>query len=144
MTNKEIKAIHKKWEPLMNTHGLSGDSSVQNVWDNIRFPKMMGSEPKEHVLKRKRFQTMRDTLGDDTFFDIISEKEYDDFLNEKFLPPARTIAQDLVSVKPLSAPSLDIMYMDYTYESIDESLALEKQELRLKKIEEIIHIKKED
>ena len=110
MTKKEIEATHKKWEALSNNTGLSsGDTSVQ-------FPIMMGSEPREHVKKRIRYDKMRTLFGDDEFFKIVDKKTYEDFLNEEFLS-SRTIGLDLVAVQPISGPSPGLLYMDFKYNS---------------------------
>ena len=117
------------------------NTNTTNICDNIKFPTAIGRETKEHKKKRERYQKMKEILGDKDFYKIISEKEYKDFIEEKYLDLGGTIAQDLISVKPLSAPSLDLMYMDVIYENENDKqtrLALEKQKLRLKKLEEIL------
>jgi len=124
----------KKWEELSGT-------ILNNPFEDIFFPKIIGSEPKSHRKKRERFEKMKTLLGDE-FFNIVDKKEYEDFINEEFLPSATTIAKDLVSVQPLSAPTGVSFYMDYFYdeseEEINKRLMKEKQELRKKKIKEIL------
>jgi len=140
MDNEEIKKIQKKWEVALNFPSELSDETIDKSFDNIGFPKILGSEPKSHRKKRERFEKMKTLLGDD-FFNVVDKKEYEDFINEEFLPSATTIARDLVSVQPMSAPSGEIFYMDFKYESEYEKnkrLMREKQELRMKKMKEIL------
>ena len=113
--NMNNKKIQKKWDVILNSSG---------------FPKIIGSEPGWHRKQRERYHKLKEILGDDDFFDIISEKEYEDFINEKFLPPARTLAEDLVSVQPLSLPSNNLMYMEFVYgKTIEEKRLVKLKEL---------------
>jgi hypothetical protein len=115
MNEKDIKTIldtQKKWE----ASGLLDNSiNSASTW-NISFPKMRGSEPREHVKKRKRYEKMKRLFGDNEFFKIVDKKTYEDFINEEFLPSARTIAQDLVSVQPMNPPTNSLISnIDYKY-----------------------------
>ena len=101
--------IRKKWEAA----GLLDTSNSSATWD-IGFPKIIGTEPKEHVEKRIRYDKMKRLFGDDEFFKIVDKKTYEDFINEEFFK-AKSIAHDLVAVKPLSAPSNPLFYIDYKY-----------------------------
>jgi len=78
-------------------------------------------ETKERKIKRKRFKIMRELMSDDEFFSLIDRDEYDDIMTIKGCIQAKTLAMDLVSVKPMSAPSkffTDIVYLDVKYTDI--------------------------
>ena len=109
--------IRKKWETAGLLEGLSNTSN--SPAGNIVFSKIIGTEPKEHVEKRIRYDKMRRLFGDDEFFKIVDKKTYEDFINEDFINEEffkpKTIAHDLVAVKPLSAPSNSLFYIDYKY-----------------------------
>ena len=121
MNEKDIKTIldtQKKWE----ASGLLDNSNSASTWNTL-FPKILGSEPREHVKKRKRYEKMKRLFGDNEFFKIVDKKTYEDFINEEFLPSARTIAQDLVSVQPMKSPNSTnslLYYIDYKYDDDSE------------------------
>jgi hypothetical protein len=131
MNEKDIKTIldtQKKWEASGLLDNSINSASTWNIsfpkinsinsasnW-NISFPKILGSEPREHVKKRKRYEKMKRLFGDNEFFKIVDKKTYEDFINEEFLPSARTIAQDLVSVQPMNPPTNSLISnIDYKY-----------------------------
>jgi len=110
--------IRKKWEKsgLLNGLNLNGlNSNTASTWNTIQFPKIIGTEPAWHKKKKDRYKKLKNILGDDEFFKIVDKKKYKDFLEEKFLPPTTTIMNDLVAVQPLSAPNLQLCYMDFKY-----------------------------
>ena len=129
MNEKDKKKIQEKWEVALNLPiELSGISN--NIQTEFELPIMIGSEPEWHRKKKNRFNKMKKLLGD-KFFDIVDREEYESFMNEKFLI-SNPIANDLVSVQPLSAPSSELIFMDYTYNSINDS--------RIKKMKQLLKI----
>jgi hypothetical protein len=119
MNEKDIKTIldtQKKWEASGLLTGLDNSNSA-STW-GMTFPTVLGSEPREHIKKRKRYEKMKRLFGDNEFFKIVDKKTYEDFINEEFLPSARTIAQDLVSVQPMNPPNSTnslLYFIDYDY-----------------------------
>ena len=97
--------------------------------------RQLGKESENRIEKRKRIQKLKQLLDEKNFNEIVSREEYDEIMERKTFG-ARTIAQDLVSVQPLSAPSEIIYYMEFFDE---EARKKQKQELRRKKIEKLLN-----
>ena len=124
----EIIEKQKKWNIT-----IEYPSELEIEAFDIAFPivRNVGTESKQRIQKRMRMLKFKKILEKDVFDSITSQEEYDELVEHK--PIYRLLSQDLVSVSPMGAPSGQLMYMDFVYDSKKE-----KQLLRKKKLKKIL------
>jgi hypothetical protein len=78
---------------------------MEDIWDSIQFPKIVGKLNEEKYANKKRDSLISDILDDKP----IDYDELEEMKNDKEfrtgLPEPKTIAQDLISVTPISKPN---------------------------------------
>lgn len=85
-------------------------------------------ESDERIKRRKRIVKLKRILDKKSFRKIVSKKEENEIMKVK-----REWEDGLVSVKPLSGPTNNLIYFDYKYES-DSEKKRKKREKKLKRI----------
>jgi hypothetical protein len=147
--NKE-NVNEKTWNPLENNYGLGHHGTINGVINqsgstasgstSTSFPLLpiamkvtssLCGDSDERIRKRSRIKKLRRILGDEEFFTQMTIEEYDELMAEN---------DGLVSVKPMSAPSSQLIYMDFTYETEEREKKLleERRLLRISKLKNIL------
>lgn len=86
-------------------------------------------ESEERIKRRIRVQKLKRVLDKNTFENIVSKSEYDEIMRKDIV-----YEDGLVSVQPMSLPTVGLYYIDFKYETDSEN----KRKSREKKINRIL------